>query len=142
MSKYAKKIFVFKIIVLYTPCSITRTRCQQQIFLKFENLNLLGNSRRQLLVLGCGFDSLALNIASSDRNNVATFEVDFYETIERKVETIKSLHLPCSASHEEDAPSRFFHRIGCMRFFGCDLSSPQEVDRLLEDLVYLAIPKT
>ncbi len=93
-----------------------------------------------MLILGCGFDSLALNIASSDRRNVATFEVDFYETIERKVETIKSLHqLPCSASanHREDIPLRFFHRIGCMRYFGCDLSCPEEVDRLLADLVEL-----
>lgn len=103
------------------------------------------SKHRQIIIIGCGFDSLALSISSSSLESqdytVHTFEVDFDEVIHRKVEAIEKIMdetvpnaiMPKGNSDEER--SDFYRRLYNMRFFSLDLSSSDGVDRFITDLV-------
>lgn len=48
-----------------------------------EFLSMLNDDRKQIIILGCGVDSLALNLLKN-HPNLRIFEIDFEETIEYK----------------------------------------------------------
>lgn len=122
-----------------------RVECQMQIYSRFLSLSI-PQEYRQILILGCGFDSLALNIAMRGKC-CATFEVDFQDVISRKVERIHSYLIPkCEELQKQIIGQPYqvdtgsgssYHQIGPMRYFGRDISSREEVDKLLIDLVEL-----
>mmetsp|Transcript_11616 Transcript_11616/g.17446 ORF Transcript_11616/g.17446 Transcript_11616/m.17446 type:complete len:400 (-) Transcript_11616:71-1270(-) len=122
-----------------------RHRCYRELLRKFLDLTI-DNKDRQVVILGSGFDSLALNLVGvSTSQNIRTYEIDFPEMIKRKVDAISNFIVPSchelqnaikSAVQVADKMENFY-RFSFMNFFCADISVRNDVDRLLSDLVRL-----
>lgn len=82
-----------------------RVECINAVLKQFETkCKILGFHSSQILILGGGYDSLSLNILKDGRTDIAIFDVDFPQIIQRKASLILSKAPLISALHVGGSP--------------------------------------